>query len=99
MRIRYTTTHSSQQPTDVLPRVERLFTANGREPIALGLVDSGATVNVLPYQIGLNLDFEWDADLARVQLSGNLSVFKAMPVAAMARLGDFDPVKLIFAWV
>lgn len=39
---------------------------------AIGLVDSGATVNVLPYELGIQLGAEWDDRKAIIQLSGNL---------------------------
>ena len=39
---------------------------------AIGLVDSGATVNVLPYQIGVGLGAVWDSSNATIQLAGNL---------------------------
>jgi hypothetical protein len=39
---------------------------------AIGLVDSGATVNVLPYELGIQLVAEWDDNMAIIQLSGNL---------------------------
>jgi hypothetical protein len=40
---------------------------------AVGLVDSGATVNVLPYELGLELGGVWDDHRAIIQLAGNLS--------------------------
>ena len=38
----------------------------------LGLVDSGATVNVLPYEVGLQLDLVWDDRRANIRLAGTL---------------------------
>lgn len=40
------------------------------EPVkAHGLLDSGATVNVLPYNLGLRLGAVWDAQTIRVTLA------------------------------
>ena len=51
MRFQYSTTDSSQNEFDSLPRIPlRLLRAN-RVIEALGLVDSGAPANVLPYEI------------------------------------------------
>ncbi len=38
----------------------------------VGLVDSGATVNVLPYELGFQLGGVWDDRKAIIQLAGNL---------------------------
>lgn len=66
---------------------------------ALGLVDSGATINVLPYEIGLRLGAVWDESKAIIKLAGNLSSQPAMPLFTTAEIGEFAPVKLAFAWV
>lgn len=62
-------------------------------------VDSGATVNVLPYELGLQLGVVWDDRKAVIQLAGNLSNQPAMPFFATAQIGDFAPIELVFAWV
>ena len=66
---------------------------------ATGLVDSGATVNVLPYDLGLQLRGVWDDRRAIIQLAGNLSNQPAMPFVAIAYIGEFPPTELVFAWV
>jgi hypothetical protein len=66
---------------------------------AVGLVDSGATVNVLPYKLGLELGGIWDDRRAIIQLAGNLSNQPAMPLAAIAQIGEFPSAELLFAWV
>ena len=40
---------------------------------AVDLVDSEATVNVLPYEFSLELGVIWDDRRAIIQLAGNLS--------------------------
>jgi hypothetical protein len=62
-------------------------------------VDSGATVNVLSYELGLQLGGVWDDRGAIIQLAGNLSNQPAMPFATISQIGEFPPVKLLFAWV
>ena len=64
----------------------------------LGLVDSGAAINVLPYALGLQLGFDWDQQTQVIQLSGNLSVVEARVVVASTKVGQLPDVRLAFGW-
>jgi hypothetical protein len=99
MRFRYTTNDPSQNEFDSLPRIPLRLLQGNRVVEAIGLVDSGATVNVLPYEIGIELGAVWDDSKAIIQLSGNLSNLPAIPLFATAEINDFAPVQLVFAWV
>ena len=55
MRFRYSTTDPSQDEFDALPRLPLTLYYNNRQIEVAGLVDSGATVNVLPHNVGLQL--------------------------------------------
>ena len=71
----------------------------GGEPVpARGLLDSGATVNVLPFGLGLRLGAVWEAQTTLVKLAGNLSTHEARAVLLHARVPGFAPVPLVFAW-
>jgi hypothetical protein len=63
-----------------------------------GLLDSGATVNVIPYDPGIRLGAVWEAQTTRVVLTGNLAAEEARALLIQARVGDFSPVRLVFAW-
>ena len=63
------------------------------------MVDSGATVNVMPYEIGTQLGAVWADQKANISLSGALGNEPAIPLFAMAQIGDLPPVRLAFAWV
>src|SRR5437879_1357757 len=65
---------------------------------SLGLLDSGAAVNVLPYSLGIQLGFDWNSQSKSVQLSGNLASIEARVVVASAVVGTFAPVRMAFAW-
>jgi len=69
-----------------------------QQALALGLLDSGATINVLPYSIGVQLGFQWDQQTQIVQLSGNLAAVEARVVVLSALIGAFPHVRLAFAW-
>ena len=63
-----------------------------------GLLDSGATVNVLPYGLGVRLGAVWEAQTTRVTLAGNLATQEARALLVQARVADFAPVPFVFAW-
>ncbi|HBL11088.1 MAG TPA: hypothetical protein DD379_06715 [Cyanobacteria bacterium UBA11162] len=65
---------------------------------ARGLLDTGATVNVLPYQLGLELGAIWEQLTHPLQLTGNLAQFEARVLILVATVADFEPVRLVFAW-
>lgn len=98
MRFKYSTTDPSQNEFDSLPRLPLILRKGDQIIEVLGLVDSGATINVLPYEIGLQLGGIWDSRKAIIQLAGNLSQ-AAMPFFATAEIGQFPSVNLAFAWV
>jgi hypothetical protein len=63
-----------------------------------GLLDTGATVNVLPYESGVDLGFKWERQTDRINLSGNLARYEARVVVLQGKIGKFQPVPLVFAW-
>lgn len=63
-----------------------------------GLIDSGATVNVLPFPLGLRLGAVWESQTTCVTLAGNLAAQEARAILLEARIADFAPVPLVFAW-
>ena len=86
MRVKYSTTSPTQDEFDSLPRLA-LRLSNGHQSVsALGLVDSGATVSVLPYELGVRLGGVWDDRYANLRLTGNLGHQPAMPFFAEAEI-------------
>jgi hypothetical protein len=63
-----------------------------------GLLDTGATVNVLPHEVGLELGLEWVEQRRSIKLTGNLAQYEARGVILSGSIGQFEPVPLIFAW-
>lgn len=59
-----------------------------------GLLDTGSTVNVLPYPLGLQLGFAWDQQLTQVQLTGSLARLPARGVIVSGQVESFPPVGL-----
>jgi hypothetical protein len=64
----------------------------------LGLLDTGAAVNVLPYEVGLQLGAVWTQQTVPVVLTGNLAQCEARGLLLSATAGNFPAVSLAFAW-
>ena len=97
MRFRYSTTDPTQSELDSLPRLPLVLRKGKQIVHAVGLVDSGATVNVLPYRFGIQLGAVWDDRKATIRLAGNLGNVAAQPLFPMVEIGDFPPIRLAFA--
>jgi len=83
---------------DVVPRLP-LTLSYGEKSIAVsGLLDTGASINVLPYSVGCKLGAIWEDQRFSVQLAGNLAPVEAKGLAVTAQIGDFAPVTMVFAW-
>ena len=99
MRRPYSITNASQNEFDLLPRLPLILMKDDRQIEYLGLVDSGATVNVLPYEVDLELGATWDDRKAIIPPAGNLGRQLTMPFSTIAQISDFPPIELLFAWV
>jgi hypothetical protein len=62
------------------------------------LVDSGAALNVLPYDVGLQLGVVWEEQTVPVRLSGNLAASEARALLLTGQVADLSPVRLAFGW-
>ena len=65
---------------------------------ASGLLDTGASVNVLPYSVGVGLGYEWERQTTALNLTGNLAQYEARVVLLQVVIGQFEPTQLVFAW-
>jgi hypothetical protein len=83
-------------PMPLLPL--ELWLGDGLPVRAQGLLDSGATVNVLPFSLGLRLGAVWENQKTAVTLTGNLATQEARALLVSARVAEFAPVRLVFAW-
>ncbi len=71
----------------------------GQQAVAvLGLVDSGAAINVLPYSLGVQLGAVWERQTILVKLTGNMAGIEGRVLVVSAIVGAFAPVRLAFAW-
>jgi hypothetical protein len=98
MRFSYSTTHPSHTELDSLPRLPITLQLKLQTIEVTGLVDSGATINVLPFSVGQQLGATWDSQKAIIRLAGNMAQSLAMPIVVKAAIGSYKPVLLAFAW-
>jgi len=83
---------------DRMPYLPLTLSFNGQSLNTEGLLDTGASVNVLPYELGLQLGLIWEDETLSVLLAGNLARFEARAVVVDAQVNSFPTVNLAFAW-
>lgn len=81
-----------------VPYLPLTLTYQNNSVEVMGLLDTGASVNVLPYTIGLQLGAIWEEQGFSVTLAGNLASAEAKGLLVLATVGEFAPVQLAFAW-
>jgi len=97
-RFDYIEADPSLGPASALPYAPIALQFGGREIRVSALVDSGATLNVLPYDVGLQLGAVWERQTVPVRLGGNIADSEARAIVVLGRIGRFAPVRLAFAW-
>ena len=80
------------------PQMPLILTYRNESREAMGLLDTGADVNVLPYDLGIALGAVWEAQDTIVELSGNLAHYETRGIVMNAKIGELDSVRLVFAW-
>lgn len=94
----YTSRTASNSPYDLMPYISLALHLNEKSVEVSGLIDSGATVNVLPFQIGLELGADWEKQPTLFRLGGNLANYESKGLILKASVSGFPDVKLAFAW-
>jgi hypothetical protein len=83
---------------DALPQLPLSLTYRGSSVEVAALLDTGASVNVLPYSVGIQLGAVWEEQTTSVTLAGNLAAVEARGLLVSAQISNFAPVQLVFAW-
>ena len=84
--------------SSLMPYLPITLSCRNRSTEQMALLDTGASVNVLPYQVGLQLGAVWEDQTAIIQLSGNLAQMEARGLVLSATVADYPSVLLAFAW-
>jgi hypothetical protein len=94
----YVATDSELGEASLRPYLPLTLTYQGRSIDAVGLLDTGAMINVLPWQLGIDLGAVWKEQTNSLQLTGNLAQYEARVLLVEAMIDQFEPVRLAFAW-
>lgn len=82
---------------EALPTIPIALSYKNFSVSANALLDSGSTVNLLPYDIGLQLGAIWEEQTVRLPLAGNLVKVEARGLFVQVQIGGLGPVRLAFA--
>ena len=83
---------------EALPTIPITLNYAGSSVAANALLDTGSTVDLLPYDIGLQLGAVWEEQTVRLPLAGNLARVEARGFFVQVQIGNLEPVRLAFAW-
>lgn len=97
-RFTYLLMNQSASPIDLMPYFPLKLSRGIETTEVLGLADSGAMINVLPFQIGLQLGGVWENQQTLSRLGGNLGNYESKGLVLTAEIVDFEPINLAFAW-
>jgi hypothetical protein len=84
--------------TDFVPQIPLTLSHQQQSLTVETLLDTGASVNVLPHNIGIQLGAIWREQTTVVTLAGNLAATEARGLLLQATIANFTPVRLVFAW-
>lgn len=98
VRFPYIAVQDARGAASLRPLVPMTISHHGFSVEAMGLLDTGSDVNVLPYKLGIDLGISWDDQKIGVTLGGNISSFEARGIILTERISDMEPVQLAFAW-
>jgi hypothetical protein len=83
---------------ELLPTIPIILSYPDSSVSANALLDTGSTVNLLPYDIGLQLGAIWDQQIVRLPLAENLARVEARGLFVQVKIGNLEPVRLAFTW-
>ena len=98
MRFPFISATAQKGEGSLMPFLPILLQHQGRETNTYALLDTGASVNVMPFSIGLHLGFVWEQQTIPLKLSGNLALVEARALFVNAIVEGCAPVSLAFAW-
>lgn len=84
-----------------MPRLPLTLTYGGQSVEVVGLLDTGAAINVLPYRVGLAMGAVWEEQTTAVPLVGSLGQAEARALVVDAfhpQITSDKGVRLVFAW-
>ncbi len=98
IRFHYRSTDGGASQTKQLAYLPVVLSNSGHSLAVAGLLDTGSTVNVLPFSMGLQLGLVWEEQTTQVHLTGTLARLPSRGVVLSGTVDPFAPVDLVFAW-
>jgi hypothetical protein len=89
---------NSAGQTSTLPYLPITFSNGNNSLEVMALLDTGASVSVIPYEIGIQLGAVWENQTLIIPLSGNLARSEARGLVLSGTVGAFPTAQLVFAW-
>jgi hypothetical protein len=83
---------------DLMPDLPIVLRRQTHSLSAVELIDSGASISVLPYSLGVQLGFDWNTQKADITLAGTLAHVGARGIVVEAAVGQLARVRLALAW-
>lgn len=99
--VRFPYSSMDNVPASLMPRLSLRLIRGNQSVEVIGLLDTGAAVNVIPYRLGLSLGAVWEEQTTLVPLVGSLGHFEARALILLAshpQLTSAEGVRLVFAW-
>lgn len=76
---------------DLMPDLPIVLRHQSQSLSGMGLVDSGASISVLPYSLGVQLGFDWNAQKMPITLAGTLAHVAARGIVVEAAVEQLPP--------
>ncbi len=89
---------SASSGIDLMPDMPIRLGHQMRWVSAVALVDSGASISVLPHSLDVQLGFGWSQQKTHITLAGTLAQVGARGIVVEAAVGQLPPVRLALAW-
>ncbi|NEO77173.1 hypothetical protein [Moorena sp. SIO4G3] len=97
-RFPFTERTDSLGRSSIMAYLPLILSLGNRSVEVMALLDTGASVNVMPYEIGVQLGAVWENQTISIPLSGNLARSQARGLVISGTVASFSPVLLAFAW-
>lgn len=85
-------------PNDLVPLLPARLSRGGTDVDVVGLVDSGSSFSVLPFDTGARFGLDWNRLPNGLTLAGAFGGIPAKVLAVDITFGPFGPVTQLFAW-
>lgn len=98
-RFQYVLKPGGNGPVDMFPLLPMRLALGSRAIDVMALIDSGATISSLPYDLGLTFGQSWNRLPQQLFVGGAHGSAPAKRLDLMATIGSLPPRLLAFAWV